>query len=80
MAADVELSGVELRDSQESFEADRQRFRGETPEGNQHQSSGSHHHYISTAAPPCIHLKENEESGSRRPHVVAENEPMMERT
>ena len=80
MAADVEQSGVELRDSQESFEADRQRFRGETPEGSQHQSSGSHHHYISTDAPPCTHLKENEESGSRRPHVVAENEPMLERT
>ena len=34
MAADVEQSGVELWDSQERFEADRQRFRGETPEGH----------------------------------------------
>ena len=78
MAADVEQSGVELRDSQERFEADRQRFRGETPEGQQHQSSASHHHHSRQMHHPGSgHLKENEASRSRRPHVVSETEPMM---
>ena len=82
LAADVEQSGVELRDSQERFEADRQRFRGETLEGRQHQSSASHHHHSRTDASPWgpVHLKQKEASKPRRPHVVSETEPMIERT
>ena len=52
MAADVEQSGVDLRHSRERFEEDLQRFRGETPEARQHQSSASHRQHSRTDASP----------------------------
>ena len=61
MRADVEQSDVELQDAQERFEADRQRFREETQEGQQHRLPSSHHHYSGT---------------HRRSHAVAEELPL----
>ena len=52
MAAANEQSGVDLRHSRECFEEDLQRFRGETPERRQHQSSASHRQHSRTDAPP----------------------------
>ena len=67
IAAHAEQSGVELRESQESFEADLRQFHVGTS-GN--DAGGTQHCGVAL----------NEECVSSRPHVVSENEPVLERT